>query len=107
MASERQLRIQDQLRVFASEFINEDSNRQTLITVTHVTVSPDLRQATVYISVFPEDQEHAALDYLKRKRPLLRAFIMKKVHLKQIPFFEIELDLGEKHRQRIDEALKN
>lgn len=104
--TDRMERIEPLLQELAAEFINGESNRNSMITVTHVDTARDLANATVYISVFPEEQEHAALDFLKRKRSELRSFIKGKANLKRIPFLEIELDQGEKHRQRIDESLQ-
>jgi ribosome-binding factor A len=107
MPSLRQEKVAEQLRQYAAKFIGLESNRMSLITVTRCTVSPDLKQATVYITVLPESEERHVMDFLKRKRSDLRTYIKKNIKIKQIPFFEIELDLGEKGRQKIDDLLNN
>lgn len=87
----------------AAEFINFESNRESLITVTRCSLSSDERRAVIYISVLPESYEEHALHFLKRKRPELRAFVQKKTRLRILPLFDFEIDYGEKNRQALDE----
>ena len=54
----------------------------------------------------PENKEAAALDFAKRMRGDLRHTVMKKMPVRVIPFFEIEIDYGEKNRQHIDALLR-
>jgi ribosome-binding factor A len=103
----RQEKVAEQLRQYAATFLERESNRTSLITVTRSEVSPDLKRATIYITVLPNDKEGSALEFAKRKRTDLRNFIKKNVTLKNIPFFEIEIDKGELYRQKIDELLNN
>lgn len=107
MSSSRQDKIAEQLRQYAAKFLEIESNRTAMITVTRCTISADLRQATVFITVLPEDKESSALAFAKRKRSDLRTYMKKQLRLKHIPFFEIEIDEGEKNRQRIDDLLNN
>ena len=98
-------KIKESLRELASAFINQESNRKTLITVTDVNISRDLKNATIFVTAYPQEQEHAAVDFLKRKRKDFKAYAKSRLHLKVIPFFDFALDLGEKNRQHIDELL--
>ena len=107
MASLRQEKVAEQLRQLAAQFLEHESNRTSLITVTRCDVSPDLKRSTIYITVLPEDKEHHALEFAKRRRSDLRDFVKKSVNLKQIPFFEIEIDNKKKRRQKIDELINN
>jgi ribosome-binding factor A len=74
--------------------------------VTSADCSPDLKRATIFITVLPADKEKTALEFAKRKRPELREFLKNTMTTKNIPFIDIEIDLGEKHRQKIDELLR-
>lgn len=58
------------------------------------------------MTVLPEDKEQAALDFARRMRTEMRRYVMKRLPVKVIPFFEIEIDYGEKNRQHIDELLR-
>ena len=91
------------LRRLAAQFLEMNSNRTSLISVTRLTLSPDGAHATIYVSVLPDTEEETALHFLKRQRKELKEFIKKNSKMGRIPFLDIEIDLGEKNRQRIDE----
>jgi len=94
------------IREYAALFISRERNRSSLITVTSATISNDYKKATIFFTVLPQDKENAVLDFLKRKRSELREFLKERMPRRNIPFVEIEIDRGEKNRQRIDEILK-
>jgi ribosome-binding factor A len=104
--SERNEKVANYIKELAAQFLARENNRTSLITVTSATCSPDIKKATVFITVMPESKEHAALDFVKRKRAEFREFLKKNMTTKNIPFIDIEIDLGEKHRQKIDELLR-
>ena len=106
MATRRQERVAELIKRLAAAFINEESTRQSLITVTKCNVSPDLRKATIYVTVFPEESEPYALHFLRRKRNDLRSYLKEHTKIKIIPFVDVEIDKGEKNRQKIDELIK-
>ena len=98
-------RMQQIIKELASEFLSKESNRQSLVTVTNVIFSTRSKQATIMISVLPDHKATAALDFARRKRAEMRAFIKQKSRLSILPFLDVELDFGEKNRQRVDAAL--
>lgn len=102
MPSQRQQKIAEQLAQLAADYLSRESNRQSLITVTRANVSPDLSKATIFFTVLPDSYEHIALDFAKRKRVEFRSFVKKKTELRRLPFFDFEIDYGEKHRQHLD-----
>ena len=57
--------------------------------------------------MLPDEKEKLALAFVKRKRGELRAFLKKNIQIKIIPFIDIQIDQGEKNRQKIDELLRN
>ena len=103
--SERKDKVANHIKELAAEFLGRETNKTSLITVTSATCSPDLKRATVFITVFPVDKEKTALEFAKRKRADFREFLKKTMTTKNIPFIDIAIDLGEKHRQKIDELL--
>lgn len=58
------------------------------------------------MTVLPVEKEQAALDFARRMRTDMRKYVMKRLPVKVIPFFEIEIDYGEKNRQHIDDLLR-
>lgn len=103
--SDRQEKVCDTLLTLAGTYIAREANRDTLITPTSATISPDLKQATIYISVFPDTKEKQALAFLERHERDFRGFIKGNMHFKVLPFVKFAIDHGEKNRQRIDELL--
>ncbi|OGI63911.1 hypothetical protein A2914_02205 [Candidatus Nomurabacteria bacterium RIFCSPLOWO2_01_FULL_41_21] len=101
----RQEKVTNLIKELGAQFLGRENNKTSLITVTSATASPDLKRATIFITVLPEEKEHEALDFVKRKRGSLREFLKKKLEIKIIPFIDIEIDQGEKNRQKIDELL--
>lgn len=94
------------LKELAATFLARENNNTSLITVTSANVSPDFKRATIFITVMPESKEEAALFFAKRQRGNMRDFLKKNMNIKVIPFVEIEIDKGEKNRQKIDELLR-
>lgn len=103
MQGQRKDKVADQLAHLAAEFLGRESNRQSLITVTCADISPDMRRATIYFVVLPEGAEKDALDFAKRKRSEFKTFVKEHTNLRVIPFFDFAIDVGEKHRQHLDE----
>lgn len=95
-------RFDEILRDMAARFIALESNRTSMITVTRVESKDRGALATIFLTVFPESQEEAAIDFLKRGRSEFREFVKEHARLMRIPFFDFEIDRGEKARQKID-----
>lgn len=107
MAQLRQEKVKNLMKDFAADFLQSESNYTSLITVTNADMSPDLKRATIFVTIYPETSEESALNFLKRKRKDFKEFVKSKTRMKSIPFFDFEIDRGEKNRQRIDELLRN
>lgn len=103
--SERQLKINEELKKIAQDFFQRNTSGQSMITVTSADVSKDLRQATIRITVMPIEKEKAVFDFAKRMRADMRTDIKRRLPVKTIPFVEIEIDEGEKIRQKLDSIL--
>ena len=103
---DRHDRVASMLQETVAKFIESEANTNPLITVTRVTITPNYRQATVFITTIPEGKEADALIFLKRSGSELRSYIKKHSRMKYIPFIEFELDYGERHRQHIDDIAR-
>jgi ribosome-binding factor A len=104
--TERQLKVEQQVLGLVQDFFQRESSGLSLITVTRAEVTSDLKHGTIFITVLPESKEEAALDFARRQRTDMRRYVMKRLPIKVIPFFEIEIDYGEKNRQHVDELLR-
>lgn len=104
---ERNLKVSNNIKELAAEFLGRENNRTSLITVTSASTSPDMKKATIFITVLPDSKEKVALEFVKRKRGDLRDYLKKNMPVKVIPFIDIMIDRGEKNRQKIDELLRS
>jgi ribosome-binding factor A len=104
--TERKEKVANYIKELAAKFLERESTRNSLITVTNSSCSPDLKRATIFFTVLPESEEEAALAFAKRKRPELREFIKKNLKIKIIPFLDIELDRGEKNFIKTEQILQ-
>jgi ribosome-binding factor A len=91
-------------KLFSDFFLKVDLDKN-IITPTRVRLSKDLKSAKIFISVFPEGKESAALAVLKKHIKEFREYVGQKIKIRQLPWFEFEIDKGEKNRQRIEEIL--
>lgn len=91
-----------QLVELAGKFITREAGRTTLITPLRADISPDHKNATIYVSVFPDDEKEHALAFLARNRDEFREFL-KKARFSTLPFIKFEFDYGEQNRQHLDE----
>ncbi len=107
METQRNEKVANKIKELAAIFLGREGNKTSLINVISVSCSPDLKRATIFITVLPLDKEKTALEFAKRKRAELRQFLKKNMPVKIIPFIDIAIDMGEKNRQRIDELLRN
>lgn len=101
--SKRDERMQEGIRELSAKFLNEVSNRSSLVTVTRVELVNNGHRAIIFITVLPEQKEGEALSFARRQRTDIRGKIMKELDIAHPPFIEIEIDRGEKNRQLIDE----
>lgn len=106
MEQKKHDRFEEIIRDLASRFLSLHSNRTSLITVTKIEASEKASAVTIYFTVFPENQENAALDFARRQRSEFREYIKENARLMRIPHVDFAIDFGEKARQKID-ALTN
>jgi ribosome-binding factor A len=104
MDSTRQKKVSELIRHLAAEYISREVvTPGILITVTRADVSADLEQSDIYITVLPDEKIDTTLQELRRHRTDFRTFVKPQLTTRTLPFFDFKIDLGEKHRQYIDE----
>ncbi len=103
--NQRHTIVAQHLKEIAAKFINEESNRRSLITITNAELSNSRDKITFFVSVFPEEYEGPALGFLMRKRGECKKYLLRNTNMKRIPHVEFAIDEGEKNRQKVDELL--
>jgi ribosome-binding factor A len=82
--------------------------RVGFVTITGVTVSADVKHATVRVSVLGvEEERRAAMDGLENARGFLRSDLARSLETRSVPELHFVLDRGLDHAARIDEILAN
>jgi ribosome-binding factor A len=107
MKGDRLQKLNKEMRKAFSEFIERESNRESLVTVTRCDTSPDLANVIVYVSVLPTHLEDKVISFLNRRQVDARTYMKKRVVCRRIPKVIFMIDLGEKNRQHIDQLLRD
>lgn len=107
MANDRQTKVAEQIALYAAQFVQKEANADPLITITRVETTRDYSQATVFFTTIPEDRQDDAAVFLKRSGADMRQYIKKHMRIKQIPFLDFSVDYGERHRQYIDDLVRD
>jgi ribosome-binding factor A len=102
MSENRTERIIRIIKEAAANFMQKESNGASLITITDVRLSNDEKYVNILFTVLPDDKEEAVLEFTKRMRSEFRQYIKQNTKLGRIPTFDFQIDLGEKHRQKLD-----
>lgn len=102
----RTLRVNEVVReVIADELERCSDPRLTMVTVTGVNVSPDLRHATVfYAALGRHDPDIPAA--LHAVAPHLRGVLGEQVRLKYLPRLQFREDPAIEHGQRVEEIIR-
>lgn len=95
----------------SSIFLQKLQNPQLgFLTITNVKVSPDLKQAKIYISVFEREKRELVLDKIQSKVGFIRAELAQRIRIKFTPelkfFLDDTLDYVEKIEGLIDKIHK-
>lgn len=110
-ASQRQLRVGEELRhalaeVFARDSIREPALEGVSVTISEVRMSPDLRNARAYVLPLGGSDTTAVLEGLRRCVPYLRGQVAKRVRMKYMPKLEFEIDDSFETASRVDALLR-
>src|SRR5205823_11059641 len=101
--SDRMRRVNEAVREVISEAVGELKDpRVGFVTVTGVETSPDLRQATVFVSVLgTERKRKKTLAGLTAAHGVLQARVARELRLKRTPQLTFEYDRSEEHTSEL------
>ncbi len=108
--SQRQLRVGEELRhVLSALFLRGDFRDPALqslnVTVTEVRLSPDLRNATAFVTPLGGHQLGDSVAALRRASAFLRGQVAKELQLRYAPTLSFEADVSFDIATRIDTLL--
>jgi ribosome-binding factor A len=110
--SQRQLRIGELIRhalvdALTRGAVHDPGLAGSSVTVTEVRVSPDLRNATVFVLPLGGGGTDEALAALRRAAPYLRRLIGEAVTMKYLPSLSFQADTAFDQGQRLDSLLRS
>jgi ribosome-binding factor A len=108
---QRQLRVGEEVRHALAWILERGDIRDPVlaaipITVTEVRISPDLRQATVFVMPLGGRDEMAVMAALARAKGFFRRQIAHSVHLKFVPDLTFRIDRSFEQADRIARVLR-
>lgn len=108
--SQRQLRVGEEVRHLLAKVLERGDVRDPdvagkVITVTEVAVSPDLRNASVYVVEMGGGDVKALLGGLKRVASFLRHELAKQMALRTVPALHFHADVSFDRASRIERLL--
>lgn len=105
-------RINEELKAMIAEVIaNEVKDpglTSVMVTVTQVITSKDLHQAQVFISVFGDDEQTAAvMAALRRSQPFIKREVASRITFRFMPDLHFKLDDTGRNAAHINDLLKS
>ena len=109
--SQRQLRVGEELRhLISNALLRETFYDQIIennkITITEVNVSPDLKNAKVYIMPLGGENKFEVLDSLNKANGRIKKIISNNINLRQIPKLQFRIDETFEYAKNIENILQ-
>ena len=108
--SRRTERVQSLIRHELGQILQQevkDPRVVGLVSITAVEVTPDLRSARVYVSVFGAGPaEHDAMQALNAAKPFLRRELGTRLTLRYAPQLDLHLDQSMAYADRVSQVLR-
>lgn len=101
-------RVNSLLKKELSQFLLEKFNlpAQVLMTITRVETSLDLRQAKVFVSIFPKEKSQEVLQSLKEKNYQIQKIFNKRIKMKFVPKISFLEEKMTAEAGRVEEILE-
>ena len=108
---QRQLRVGEELRhLISNALLRETFYDQIIennnITITEVNVSPDLKNAKVYIMPLGGENKFEVLDSLNKANGRIKKLISNNINLRQIPKLQFRIDETFEYAKNIENILQ-
>lgn len=106
--SQRQLQVGEQIKRIMADIFIQDNNlalKKGYITILQADVSPDAKNAKIFIDVFDADGK-AIMKNLRKLAPYLRHELAKKINLRFTPELSFVLDETSGQVNKIEDLIK-
>ncbi len=96
--------IKDLISLILLQKINDPRFR--LVTVTNVKVSPDLKQAKIYLSVYEKELREELLDLVNEMKGMIRSELAHKMTLRFVPDLVFFIDDTTDYVEKMEDLFK-
>ncbi len=110
--SQRQLKVGEELRHLISnallrESFYDEHIKNNNITITEVNISPDMKNAKVYVMPLGGENKIEILNSLNKVSGRIKKIISRNISLRQIPRLNFEIDQTFEYAHKIHNILEN
>ncbi len=107
MASELRIeKLKNLLREQVSGILDREVDflADTIVTITKVSISPDVHYAVVFISILSKEPKNA-LEILQKNVYNIQQKLNRKVRMRPVPKIRFAIDEGEMEREKVEKSL--
>lgn len=79
--------------------------KDCLVTITRVKTSPDLRNSSIMLSVFPPESKDDVMDILKRNAGKVQSVLHSALYMRPLPRIRFRIDKIEERAERIESLI--
>jgi ribosome-binding factor A len=83
-----------------------DLPEETMVTITRVQISPDVKYAAVFVSVLGRSPREA-LEILSKSMYNTQHLLIRRLKMRPVPKIHFEVDKEELHREKVEKSLSN
>ena len=103
---DRLLKVNENIQRELSIILNEEPVVEDgLITITYVLTTPDLREATIGMSILNHPKPDTVIELLNQRSSLYYALLSDRTRMKYVPKLIFEVDKQTENIERIDEII--
>lgn len=107
MAGDRMRKVNELIHHAVSEIIAREVELplDVFVTITHVDTSRDLKHATAYVTVLPDQKRVSTIELINKRKPFIQRQLGKRIKLKYTPVLHFVFDEAQIKAQRVFNAL--
>lgn len=106
----REKRLAEEIKAALAEIVSQELKdprvHQGMLTVSHVDLSKDLRNATVWVSLLGGGSAEEALDGLRHSKGFIKHLLGERVIMRYMPELAFKFDHSFEHADRVNRLLK-
>lgn len=111
MAGKRTDKVNELLKIRLARIVAKEVEfpKETVVAVTRVNTSGDLKKATAYISIFPDSQRGSCLRMLQKRKSHIQHLLDQELKMYTVPRIQYTIDAQGNEKdseQEIDELFK-